>query len=73
MLPWMRPLQAPHPLQVQALFQQVWGVGQRTAERWYSQGLRTLDDVRGRAEELHLTEQQRVGTAGGRLVGPVRA
>ncbi|KAL4421994.1 hypothetical protein ABPG77_011017 [Micractinium sp. CCAP 211/92] len=52
---------ASESLTVHALFQQVWGVGQKTAERWFSLGLRSLDDVRQRAEELHLTEQQRIG------------
>ncbi|KAL4431115.1 hypothetical protein ABPG75_006371 [Micractinium tetrahymenae] len=51
---------ASESMQTMALFQQVWGVGQRTAERWHSLGCRSLDDVRQRAEELHLTEQQRV-------------
>ena len=44
-------------------FLRVWGVGAGIAERWYSAGCRTLDDVRKKVEagEISLTEQQRVG------------
>ncbi|XP_036896882.1 DNA-directed DNA/RNA polymerase mu isoform X5 [Sturnira hondurensis] len=41
------------------LFTQIFGVGVRTADRWYREGLRTLDDVRGQVQRL--TEQQKAG------------
>ncbi|XP_054427390.1 DNA-directed DNA/RNA polymerase mu isoform X1 [Pteronotus mesoamericanus] len=41
------------------LFTQVFGVGVRTADRWYQEGLRTLDDVREQVQRL--TEQQKAG------------
>ncbi|XP_035866231.1 DNA-directed DNA/RNA polymerase mu isoform X4 [Phyllostomus discolor] len=41
------------------LFTQIFGVGVRTADRWYREGLRTLDDVRGRVPRL--TGQQQAG------------
>lgn len=44
-------------------FLRVWGVGAGIAERWYSTGCRTLEDVRKKVDagEISLTEQQRVG------------
>ena len=36
-------------------FASVWGAGQKTAERWWAEGCRSLDDVRLRTD---LTEQQ---------------
>ncbi|KAK9820567.1 hypothetical protein WJX72_011724 [[Myrmecia] bisecta] len=39
-------------------FMAVWGAAEATAERWYNDGARTLDDVRKRTD---LTEQQTVG------------
>ncbi|XP_075922374.1 DNA polymerase lambda isoform X1 [Petromyzon marinus] len=41
-----------------ATFTDIWGVGSKTAQAWYQQGLRTLDDVRARAT---LTRQQQIG------------
>lgn len=41
------------------LFTQIFGVGVRTADRWYREGLRTLDDVRRHVPRL--TEQQKAG------------
>lgn len=41
------------------LFTGIFGVGVRTADRWYREGLRTLDDVQGQAHRLTL--QQKVG------------
>ncbi|XP_045684166.1 DNA-directed DNA/RNA polymerase mu [Phyllostomus hastatus] len=41
------------------LFTQIFGVGVRTADRWYREGLRTLDDVQSRVPRL--TEQQKAG------------
>ena len=41
------------------LFNRVWGVGPTTAERWYEQGLRTLEDLRARPALLN--RQQEVG------------
>ena len=36
-------------------FASVWGAGHKTAERWWAEGCRSLDDVRLRKD---LTEQQ---------------
>lgn len=53
----------------QQLFTQIFGVGVRTADRWYREGLRTLDDVRGQVQRL--TEQQKAGDPqGGHVLGP---
>ncbi|XP_002713892.2 DNA-directed DNA/RNA polymerase mu isoform X1 [Oryctolagus cuniculus] len=41
------------------LFTQIFGVGVRTADRWYQEGLRTLDDLR--QQPRRLTAQQRAG------------
>ncbi|XP_073891259.1 DNA-directed DNA/RNA polymerase mu isoform X9 [Macaca fascicularis] len=41
------------------LFTQIFGVGVRTADRWYREGLRTLDDLREQPQKL--TQQQKVG------------
>ncbi|KAK4821517.1 hypothetical protein QYF61_021920, partial [Mycteria americana] len=40
------------------LFSNIWGVGVKTAQMWYQQGFRTLDDIRNKAI---LTSQQAVG------------
>ncbi|XP_050832319.1 DNA polymerase lambda isoform X4 [Serinus canaria] len=40
------------------LFSSIWGVGVKTAQMWYQQGFRTLDDIRSKAT---LTSQQAVG------------
>ncbi|XP_008574081.1 PREDICTED: DNA-directed DNA/RNA polymerase mu isoform X1 [Galeopterus variegatus] len=45
--------------QTMKLFTQIFGVGVRTADRWYQEGLRTLDDLRGQPQRL--TKQQRAG------------
>ncbi|GAB4814366.1 hypothetical protein N2152v2_001412 [Parachlorella kessleri] len=44
--------------EVLALFNEVWGAGPATAQRWYAAGCRSLDDLRARKD---LTEQQKVG------------
>lgn len=36
-------------------FMEVWGTGEATAERWYREGCRTLNDIRQRTD---LTSQQ---------------
>ncbi|XP_008055439.1 DNA-directed DNA/RNA polymerase mu [Carlito syrichta] len=41
------------------LFTQIFGVGVRTADRWYREGLRTLDDLQERPQKL--TQQQKAG------------
>ncbi|NXN18991.1 DPOLL polymerase, partial [Indicator maculatus] len=40
------------------LFSNIWGAGVKTAQMWYQQGFRTLEDIRSRAT---LTSQQAVG------------
>ncbi|XP_024418854.2 DNA-directed DNA/RNA polymerase mu isoform X8 [Desmodus rotundus] len=50
------------------LFTQIFGVGVRTADRWYREGLRTLDDVRGQVQRL--TEQQKAAPPGPEHAGP---
>ncbi|KAK3362216.1 hypothetical protein B0T25DRAFT_594658, partial [Lasiosphaeria hispida] len=47
--------------QALATFLKIYDVGAARANRWISQGLRTLDDVRARADELNLTKNQRIG------------
>ncbi|KRX76815.1 DNA polymerase lambda [Trichinella sp. T6] len=45
-------------IQVLKLFNSVWGVGPRTAEKWYLQGLRTTEDVQ---RNVALTGQEHIG------------
>ncbi|KAM5188500.1 DNA-directed DNA/RNA polymerase mu isoform 2-T2 [Callospermophilus lateralis] len=45
--------------QTMKLFTQIFGVGVKTANRWYQEGLRTLDDLRGQPQKL--TKQQKAG------------
>ncbi|KAL1227967.1 DNA polymerase lambda [Trichinella spiralis] len=45
-------------IQVLKLFNTVWGVGPRTAEKWYLQGLRTIEDVQ---RNVALTGQEHIG------------
>uniref|UniRef100_A0A2I3HH62 DNA polymerase mu n=1 Tax=Nomascus leucogenys TaxID=61853 RepID=A0A2I3HH62_NOMLE len=45
--------------QTMKLFTQIFGVGVRTADRWYREGLRTLDDLRQQPQKL--TQQQKAG------------
>ncbi|XP_066094669.1 DNA-directed DNA/RNA polymerase mu isoform X5 [Saccopteryx bilineata] len=44
------------------LFTQIFGVGIRTADRWYREGLRTLDDIREQVQRL--TQQQKAALPG---------
>nr|XP_058152692.1 DNA-directed DNA/RNA polymerase mu isoform X6 [Dasypus novemcinctus] len=48
-----------HSFRVVQLFTQMFGVGVKTADRWYQEGLRTLDDLRTRPQRL--TQQQQAG------------
>ncbi|XP_032100273.1 DNA-directed DNA/RNA polymerase mu isoform X4 [Sapajus apella] len=48
--------------QTMKLFTQVFGVGVRTADRWYREGLRTLDDLREQPQKL--TQQQKAAPPG---------
>lgn len=45
--------------QTMKLFTQVFGVGVKTASRWYQEGLRTLDELREQPQRL--TQQQKAG------------
>ncbi|XP_031310475.1 DNA-directed DNA/RNA polymerase mu isoform X7 [Camelus dromedarius] len=45
--------------QIMKLFTQIFGVGVKTADRWYQEGLRTLDDLREQPQRL--TQQQKAG------------
>ncbi|XP_057587742.1 DNA-directed DNA/RNA polymerase mu isoform X4 [Hippopotamus amphibius kiboko] len=54
--------------QTMKLFTQIFGVGVRTADRWYRDGLRTLDDLREQPQRL--TQQQRVAPPGPELPDP---
>ncbi|KAG3278204.1 DNA polymerase mu, transcript variant X1 [Ictidomys tridecemlineatus] len=45
--------------QTMKLFTQIFGVGVKTANHWYQEGLRTLDDLRGQPQKL--TKQQKAG------------
>ncbi|XP_074518429.1 DNA polymerase lambda [Halichoeres trimaculatus] len=40
------------------LFTNIWGAGAKTAQLWYQQGFRTLEDIRTKA---HLTNTQKIG------------
>ncbi|XP_076142101.1 DNA nucleotidylexotransferase isoform X1 [Alosa pseudoharengus] len=46
--------------QTMKLFTSVWGVGPKTAEKWYLQGLRTLEEV-VTEPHVHLNRMQRAG------------
>ncbi|XP_030652010.1 DNA-directed DNA/RNA polymerase mu isoform X5 [Nomascus leucogenys] len=48
--------------QTMKLFTQIFGVGVRTADRWYREGLRTLDDLRQQPQKL--TQQQKAAPPG---------
>ncbi|XP_063465677.1 DNA-directed DNA/RNA polymerase mu isoform X8 [Symphalangus syndactylus] len=48
--------------QTMKLFTQIFGVGVRTADRWYREGLRTLDDLREQPQKL--TQQQKAAPPG---------
>ncbi|XP_037693161.1 DNA-directed DNA/RNA polymerase mu isoform X1 [Choloepus didactylus] len=45
--------------QTMKLFTQIFGVGVKTADQWYREGLRTLDDLREQPQKL--TQQQKAG------------
>ncbi|XP_072492838.1 DNA-directed DNA/RNA polymerase mu isoform X4 [Notamacropus eugenii] len=45
--------------QTMKLFTQIFGVGVKTADRWYREGLRTLDDLQGQIKKLN--RQQEAG------------
>ncbi|XP_066475754.1 DNA polymerase lambda [Tiliqua scincoides] len=43
---------------IMEVFSNIWGVGVKTAQMWYQQGFRSLDDIRAKAS---LTSQQVIG------------
>nr|XP_015302969.1 PREDICTED: DNA-directed DNA/RNA polymerase mu isoform X2 [Macaca fascicularis] len=54
--------------QTMKLFTQIFGVGVRTADRWYREGLRTLDDLREQPQKL--TQQQKAAPPGSEHPSP---
>uniref|UniRef100_A0A480WDG4 DNA-directed DNA/RNA polymerase mu n=1 Tax=Sus scrofa TaxID=9823 RepID=A0A480WDG4_PIG len=54
--------------QTMKLFTQIFGVGVRTADQWYQEGLRTLDDLREQPQRL--TKQQKAGEPSEKGLGP---
>lgn len=55
-------------LSSEQLFTQIFGVGVRTADQWYQEGLRTLDDLREQPQRL--TKQQKAGEPSEKGLGP---
>ncbi|KAJ1300645.1 hypothetical protein OPQ81_002295 [Rhizoctonia solani] len=53
--------QTTEELAVTRLFQGVYGIGPQTAHSWYVRGLRTLADVRNRADGIVLSSAQELG------------
>ncbi|XP_057700720.1 DNA polymerase lambda [Corythoichthys intestinalis] len=43
---------------IMELFTNIWGAGTKTAQQWYQQGFRTLEDIRTKA---HLNNNQKIG------------
>lgn len=56
---WGDPALAGLPSPSQQLFTRIFGVGVRTADQWYREGLRTLDDIWKQVQRL--TQQQKAG------------
>lgn len=54
----MESLENDESTKIVQLFTQVWGVGPKTAKEWYSQGFRTLEDLKSKAS---LTKAQEIG------------
>ncbi|XP_011802143.1 PREDICTED: DNA-directed DNA/RNA polymerase mu isoform X2 [Colobus angolensis palliatus] len=54
--------------QTMKLFTQIFGVSVRTADRWYREGLRTLDDLREQPQKL--TQQQKAAPPGSEHPSP---
>ncbi|XP_007979664.1 DNA-directed DNA/RNA polymerase mu isoform X7 [Chlorocebus sabaeus] len=54
--------------QTMKLFTQIFGVGVKTADRWYREGLRTLDDLREQPQKL--TQQQKAAPPGSEHPSP---
>lgn len=46
---------------IRKLFTGIYGVGAKTADKWYLMGLRTLDDVRNGKGGVQINEGQRLG------------
>merc|ERR1711879_327719 len=46
-------------VQVLMRLTEIWGVGDSTARKWYYKGVRTVEDVRNRADELKVSRHIR--------------
>ncbi|XP_005091641.1 DNA polymerase lambda [Aplysia californica] len=54
----LQELKSSEEVRVLETFTNVWGAGPTTAQQWFQQGFRTIEDLK---EKAHLTHQQKVG------------